>query len=395
MGRCKWLVWIWQLTIAFELTWNINHAQEILGKCPDQCKCTLQNGNIDGVNCTNVKPIEDNLQLDLPKTVRHLTYSGHLVTNLTLDFIKQCTIGESVLPSLRFLDLSRNDINRIDGNLFGCFPNLETLLLNRNRLYFDKSTRSMFYLLKNLKELHLQNSFERRSDSTKFNNNTWRNDSTFHGTEIQWIFNNTILPSLQTLHLEYNKLLYINTSALCRPLPQLEKLYLSHNYITLTYMDISCFSHLKFLYVDDNSVAWLPDPLISQLNKETITFIDLRDNRWLCDCQFHGTLEWLQSEKGQSMANASQLWCYVEQKRRKIIDLRSSDLVCDDVISLDKRLKNSYIVLGCVFAAIGIMFLIVLFLNRDKIFRFGKRCFDPFINYNPNTPRGNYSSVAL
>ena len=375
-------------------------AQET-SKCPGpprirHCDCTLKNRHVFAVNCTDTELEGDNLQLDIPDTVTSITFSGNHVSNLNVDFIKQCKDGGSTLPNLLFLDLSRNDISRIEADFFGCVPNLEKLLLNKNSLYFNRSTSLMLDHLDKLTELHLKEAFQRRSHNTHYILHKGRNDSSLHNTEIQWIFNNTVLPNLQTLHLEDNNLRYINASALCHPLPKLENLYLSHNFITLKSMDITCLSQLKRLHVDSNSVAWLPDAFITRLNTSQLTSVNLTDNPWLCDCNLHNTLEWLQSDDSDFVTNKDLLWCYLGQERSYLKDLKTSNLTqCEVVIPLDKRLKNSYIVLGCVLGAIGIMFLFVVYLNRDKIIRFGKSCFDPFINYNPHAPRGNYSGVAV
>ena len=359
------------------------------------CDCTSNNRHVLAVNCTNTEFIGDGLQLDIPETVTNLTFNGNHVSNLNANFIKQCRDGGSNLPNLLFVDLSRNEITSIEADFFGCVPNLEKLFLNKNSLYFNRSTGLMLDHLDKLSELQLQEAFQRRSDKSHLNKDKARNDSSLHVTEIQWIFNNTVLPNLQTLHLEYNKLLYLNTSALCRPLPKLEKLYLSYNYIPLRNMDITCLSQLKILHVDSNAVTRLTDAFISQLNTSQLTSVNLTDNPWLCDCNFRSTLKWLQSNDSYFVTNKPSLWCYLGREPRRIKGLKTSELTCEVVVALDKRLKNSYIVLGCVLAAIGIMFLFVLYLNRDKIIRFGKRCFDPFINYNPHAPRGTYSGVAV
>ena len=398
MDGCK-LLWFWYLYIFEIWVWTICMAQEMTSKCPGpslikHCECASNNGHVFAVNCTNTELNGDNLQLDIPETVKSFTFSGNHVSNFNMNFIKQCKDGGSTLSDLLYADLSRNDISRIDANFFGCVPNLETLLLNKNTLYFNRSTDLMFDHLDNLKELHLQEAFQRRSDKAHPNRDKGRSDSSVHITEIQWIFNNTVLPNLQTLHLEHNKLWYLNASALCHPFPKLENLHLSHNYITLKNMNITCLSQLKVLYVDSNSVKKLSDAFISQLNTSRLTSVNLTDNPWLCDCHFQNTLELLRSDDNK-FVNSSLLWCYVGSRRKKFKDLKMSDLTCEAVVPLDKRLKNSYIVLGCVLAAIGIMFLLVLYLNRDKIIRFGKRCFDPFINYNPHAPRGTYSGVAV
>ena len=374
-------------------------AQEMTTKCPGpslikHCDCTSKNRHVFAVNCTNTELEGDDLQLDIPETVTSFTFSGNHVSNLNINFIKQCKDGGSTLHNLLFADLSKNDITTIDANFFGCVPNLETLLLNKNSLYFNRSTGPMLDYLDKLTELHLREAFQRRSDKIHPEKDKGRNDSSVHVTEIQWIFNNTVLPNLEILHLEHNKLWYLNVSALCHPLPKLEHLYLSHNHITLKNMDITCLSQLKGLYVDSNSMKNLPDAFIRQLNRSQLTSLNLTDNPWLCDCHFQNTLEWLQSDDAH-FVNISSLWCYVGSRPKNFIALNTSDLTCEAVISLDKRLKDSYIVLGCVLAAIGIMFLFVLYLNRDKIIRFGKRCFDPFINYNPHAPRGTYSGVAV
>ena len=161
-------------------------------------------------------------------------------------------------------------------------------------------------------------------------------------------------------------------------------------------MDITCLSHLKVLFMDNNAVTLLPDDFINQLNRSHLTKLDLTQNPWQCDCDFHETLQWLKGDESH-FVNKSNLCCFVDRNREctPIENVEESDLTCEYITPLDKHLKNSYIVLGCVFAAIGIMFLFVLYLNREKIIRFGKRCFDPFLNYNPNAPRGTYSSVAV
>ena len=398
MKSCKAVAWI--LCAVEILTRFLCQAQQVSkGPCTTlklkHCFCDFNNDNdVIAVNCTNTELVGNKLQLDIEVTVRKLTFTGNYVEKLNSDFIKQCSDdGIVALPNLHILDLSRNNITTIDPTLFKCTPNLKKILLNKNNLYFNNATSPMLHNLNNVKELHLQAAFYEKANG-HYDKDKGRIVSVLHYTEIQWVFNEVSLPNLVRLHLEHNNLWYINSSALCQPLPLLENLYLSHNHIRPSNMDITCLSHLKVLFMDNNAVVYLPEPFINQMGKSHLTQLNLTDNPWQCDCNFHKTLEWLQSDESH-FVNKSSLWCYVERKMKYIVDLEESDLTCEYITPLDKRLKNSYIVLGCVFAAIGIMFLVVLYLNREKIIRFGKRCFDPFLNYNPSGPRGTYSSVAV
>jgi hypothetical protein len=117
--------------------------------------------------------------------------------------------------------------------------------------------------------------------------------------------------------------------------------------------------------------------------------INITDNPFVCDCQvdhFHKFLketillldvEVLKCVAGYPVSNVG----------HRIIDLHISDLRCKDVHPVTAKLNASYVIMGCIFGILILLFFVVLYLNRAGIKRTIEKCTDPFTS--------TYSSVSL
>ncbi len=320
--------------------------------------------------------------VDIPQTVQNFSFTGGKIQTLSKDFIKQCRGDGTQLPKLTALDLSQNRIRTINANIFHCLSKLKTLRLNRNDLVVHNNSNNLFGNLEELRELHLEQAFH-YPDHTFVNGagklEKQRVPEVKNATDITRLFQKSYMPNLHILHLERNQIWFLGSRAFCgeRGPSSLRQLYLSHNSLGKPDLDHECLPYLKELYLNNNSMSRLTVSFIDHLNNMTnLSMLNISNNPWLCDCHFNNTLQWILYAKGRYVlnGNSSTLRCGFQDDKGKFIkDLHSADLICQDPESLERRLRNSYIVLGCVFGAVGILFLIVIYMNRAKIVKICKR----------------------
>ena len=344
-----------------------------------KCVCLYDDQSMPTVISCNGINLDE---VDIPQTVQNFSYTGSKIQKLSKDFIKQCRGAQ--LPKLTILDLSRNRIRSINPNIFHCLPQLRILRLNNNDLVIHNNDSDLFGNLKGLKELHLQQAFHypdriflKGSGKLK----KQRVPEVKNATNITRLFQKSYMPNLHILHLERNQIWYLGSRAFCSletgKVSSLSKLYLSHNNLGKPDLDNECLPYLTELYLNNNSMPRFTVSFTDHLNlMANLSLLSISNNPWLCDCHFTNTLKWIIKGKGQYVLNGSSttLRCGFQNEKGKFIkDLQQVDLICQDPESLERRLRNSYIVLGCVFGIVGILFLIVMYMNRAKIVKICKR----------------------
>ncbi|XP_017268611.1 trophoblast glycoprotein b [Kryptolebias marmoratus] len=305
--------------------------------CPDKCLCSSQT-----VKCQNQEL--DSIPSSIPVNTKFLFITGNdisqvneasfpdrleLLTELYLSGNQMEHVDAKAfenLPNLTRLDLSNNRIRAFSDRAFPDGSKLQVLNLSRslNNHNFTDEVLSFLYgaNLPHLKSLDLSN-----SDVVSLP------DGVFAG-----------LSSLSSLNLRNSSLLTIQN----RTLPSLRDLDLD-------------------LDLRDNSLKDLPTATLGEFSLVPGLHIQLAGNPWRCTCFIEDLLVWLKNST--QVADAQDLTCtYPEALRgRPLLQLDQSQLKCP--VDVDSVLETSYVFLGLVLALIGVIFLLVLYLNRKGIKR--------------------------
>uniref|UniRef100_A0A3B1JVY6 Trophoblast glycoprotein n=1 Tax=Astyanax mexicanus TaxID=7994 RepID=A0A3B1JVY6_ASTMX len=124
--------------------------------------------------------------------------------------------------------------------------------------------------------------------------------------------------------------------------------------LNLSSSDLILSQGLNHLDLRDNILKKIPNGTLADFSQIPGLRLYLADNPWVCDCVMKDMVTWLQ--KYDFVADKVNLTCDEPQK------LRNTPLLHKDV-----SLETSYIFLGMVLALIGVIFLLVLYLNRKGI----------------------------
>ncbi|XP_064208828.1 wnt-activated inhibitory factor 2 [Anguilla rostrata] len=280
--------------------------------CPAHCTCRESTGI---VTCQSLR--ERTVPTDLPQWATTLVMRGYNITTLLMDtFSPNGTELELVN-----LSLSGNNIQIIEAYAFLGLVRLESLDLSHNRLVYIAA--EAFGGLHKLHYLCL-------------------NDSSlgFAVVQVSDALETVRLRNLKTLELSGNQL----TTA---PIANLDAL------------------NLEVLVLTNNSIQTVGKEDVSSLYKHDNMRVYLASNPFKCDCELEGFYIWLTNSS--QCPDASMLQCSDPHRKKGIPleKLRRGDLDCTNT-SLE---TESYVFLSIVLALIGVVFLMVLYLNRKGIKR--------------------------
>ncbi|XP_062848183.1 trophoblast glycoprotein b [Trichomycterus rosablanca] len=304
-------------------------------ECPHKCICTGTT-----VECTN-----QNLTFipqPLPANITTLILTGNDISSLTkesfpvrLDLLEELYLSgnriEQVapgvfynLPGLRLLDLSNNKIINFSPEAFSQNNNLQVLNMNRslyNFTYVDVVSNLLKHSVPKLSYLGLAN-----------NGLVVLPDDMF-----------TNLSDLTTLDLSHNSIVLINNG--------------TFRYQALHSLDLR-----------ENSLKNLSNETLLELNQISGLRLQLGGNGWVCDCNIEDMVTWL---KTSDVVDKLNMTCADPLKLRntKLLLLDLSKLQCTLSGNMKGVLETSYVFLGIVLALIGVIFLLVLYLNRKGIKR--------------------------
>ncbi|XP_050976581.1 wnt-activated inhibitory factor 2 [Labeo rohita] len=275
-------------------------------------KCNDTYTRYDGlVSCEEII-----LPLEVPRSIQNLTLYRYNISVLT----ERAFSANGTDMDLRSLSLQDNNIQVIESCAFCGLPRLLSLDLSHNRLIIVPS--GAFYGLEQLRNLNLSNTLMTSGAKQ--------------------------LP------------LALSTDSLCN----LQRLDLSGN--RLEVIPLSGFGNLNLttLILTNNSIANLDGNNLTKLNEFKEIRVYLSQNPFQCKCdKFKEFYDWLKNSS--QCADSNSLKCAGPEKKKNIHikDLQKRDMECQ---KLDAR---SYVLLGIVLALIGVVFLMVLYLNRRGIKR--------------------------
>lgn len=303
--------------------------------CPDKCLCLSQT-----VTCQNQNL--DSIPHSLPSDTKSLVVTGNHIARLDQDSFP------TPMEHLTDLTLSGNELEVVEANAFDNLPNLARLDLSDNDI--QNFNESAFPVNNTLQFLNL---------SMSFLNYTYVGDAL-------GVLQSSNLVQLTMLDLS-NVDLFVPPDSLFSSLPLLVSLSLRNSTIVSLRNGTLRAPALRDLDLRDNSLRYLGPSILAEFDRKPGLRVRLSGNPWHCDCLIEDTLSWLKNST--QVVDVHNLTCAdpVALRHQHLLQLKYSQLKC--LGDMESVLETSYVFLGLVLALIGVIFLLVLYLNRNGIKR--------------------------
>ncbi|KAM9353680.1 trophoblast glycoprotein [Symphorus nematophorus] len=303
--------------------------------CPDKCLCFSQT-----VKCQNQDL--DAIPHSLPANTKVLFVTGNNISRISVDSFPDR------LDQLTDLYLSGNELESVEEKVFDNLPKLVRLDLSNNNIQ-NISERAFLYN-NTLQVLNLSSSFH--------------NHSTMD--EPLSVLQNGNLRQLTVLDLSNNDLVFLPADMFAG-LPSLVNLSLQNSSIISIQNGTLRVPPLRDLDLRDNSMKDLTPAAMAEFSLKPGLRVHLSGNPWRCDCFLDDMLPWLKNST--QVVDAQNLTCMDPEglRRQPLLQLDLSQLKCSG--NMEGVLETSYVFLGLVLALIGVIFLLVLYLNRKGIKR--------------------------
>ncbi|CAJ1061969.1 trophoblast glycoprotein b [Xyrichtys novacula] len=303
--------------------------------CPEKCRCVSQT-----VKCQNINL--NAIPQSLPNNTEVLFVTGNYISGLGMDSFP------TRLELLTDLYLSGNEIESVDAKTFENLPNLVRLDLSDNKIL--NFSEGAFPHDSKLQVFNLSNSFH---------------NHTFMDVVLGFLQSEN-LHQLTVLDLSNNDLVILPDDIFSN-LPHLVNLSLQNSSIISIPNGTFKVPMLHDLDLRDNSFRNLPTTILEQINLKPGLHMRLAGNPWRCDCFIEDMLLWLKNTT--QIIDRQDLTCAVPEalRQRPLLHLEQSQLKCPG--DMEGVLETSYVFLGLVLALIGVIFLLVLYLNRKGIKR--------------------------
>ncbi|XP_035527477.1 trophoblast glycoprotein b [Morone saxatilis] len=303
--------------------------------CPDKCLCFSQT-----VKCQN-KDL-DTIPQDLPDNTKFLFVTGNNISHISVDSFP------NRLELLTDLYLSGNEMESVDAEVFDNLPNLVRLDLSNNK--FQSFSERAFPHNNTLQFLNL---------SRSLNNHSFMD-------EVLGVLQSGNLLQLTVLDLSNNDLVIL-PDTIFTSLSNLVNLSLQNSSIISMQNGTLKGPLLRDLDLRDNSLRDLSTTTQAEFSLKPGLRIRLAGNPWRCDCFIEDTLSWLKNST--QVVDVQNLTCAEPEalRRQPLLQVEQSQLKCSG--DMEGVLETSYVFLGLVLALIGVIFLLVLYLNRKGIKR--------------------------
>lgn len=320
--------------------------------CPDRCLCSSQT-----VKCQNQDLSA--IPLSLPLNTRFLFVTGNNISDITVDSFP------TKLEMLTDLYLSGNQIESVGEKVFENLPNLVRLDLSNNK--FQTFSDSALPDINRLEVLNLSKSFQNHTDIDV----------------VVGVLQSAKLDRLKVLDLSNNDLVILPEDTFMS-LSNLVNLSLQNSSIISIQNGTLKVPQLHNLDLRDNSMKYLPTTTLAEFSSMPDLRIWLSGNPWRCDCFIEDTLLWLKNST--QVIDMQNLTCKDPEalRRHLLMHVDPSHLNCSG--NMEGVLETSYVFLGLVLALIGVIFLLVLYLNRKGIkrwiYNFRDACRDHMEGYH-------------
>ncbi|GAA6235128.1 trophoblast glycoprotein [Lates japonicus] len=303
--------------------------------CPDRCLCSSQT-----VKCQNQDL--DAIPESLPPNTKILFVTGNNIPNISVDSFP------TVLEQLTDLYLSGNEIESVGAMVFEKLPNLVRLdLSNNNILTFSE------------RAFPADNKLQLLNLSRSFLNHSYMDDTLS-------VLQRGNLHMLTVLDLSNNDLVIL-PGDIFTGLSNLVNLSMQNSSIISFLNGTLKVPPLRDLDLRDNSLKYLSPTTQTEFNLKPGLRLWLVGNPWYCDCSIEETLAWLKNST--QVVDIQNLTCAFPEalRRQALMQVEQSQLKC--LGDMESVLETSYAFLGLVLALIGVIFLLVLYLNRKGIKR--------------------------
>ncbi|CAI5662882.1 trophoblast glycoprotein [Oreochromis niloticus] len=303
--------------------------------CPEECLCSLQT-----VKCQN-KDL-DKIPHFIPNNTKILFVSGNSISRISGDSFP------TRLELLTDLHLSGNELEYVDTMAFNNLPNLVRLDLSNNTL--QNFNESAFPNDTKLQHLNLSRSLHNHSTTDELLN----------------FLRSGNLVNLTVLDLSNNDLVIL-PSDIFTHLSSLVSLSLQNTSIINIHNGTLRVPPLRELDLRNNSLKHLSSKMMAEFSLKPDLRIQLAGNPWLCNCFIEDTLMWLKNST--QVVDVQNLTCTnpKDLRHQPLLQLEKYELKCS--MEMKGVLGTSYVFLGLVLALIGVIFLLVLYLNRKGIKR--------------------------
>lgn len=287
------------------------------GDCRDNCEiCDELSIQCDNLKLTNWEflYLMNNFTIS---TVEYFKFTGNMFGSL------MTPIFGVIMPSLRFLDLSNNNLSSIESkDVFKNLPSLNKLFLDNNKI--ELSTQEDFESLSqigsSLTELSLKSALA-LTDLGNLNMST--------SQKVFNLINVSKLYSLKVLRLSELFIQNFNGDLFCL-LPHLETLNLELNIIQRFEFDETCIgSKIRLINLRRNQLNRIDASLVSslkQIKSKSAGFQILLDqNDFKCDCTLYSFYAFLIEDRGNIVGDGEELLCSNKDSIYKTLNKRIVD----------------------------------------------------------------------
>ncbi|XP_053183880.1 trophoblast glycoprotein b [Scomber japonicus] len=303
--------------------------------CPVKCMCSMQT-----VKCQNQEL--DAIPHSLPNNTKVLFVTGNNISQISANSFP------TRLEQLTDLYLSGNEMEIVDAKVFDNLPNLVRLDLSNNN--FQTFSEEAFPDNNKLQFLNLSRSVHNFS----------------YSDEVLNFLGSGNLLQLKTLDLSNNDLVTLPDNILTN-LSNLVNLSLQNSSIVSILNGTLKVPPLQDLDLRDNTFRNLPAITMAEFSLKPELHIRLAGNPWHCNCLIEETLLWMKNST--QVVDVQNLTCESPKglRRQPLVQVEPSQMKC--MGEMEGVLETSYVFLGLVLALIGVIFLLVLYLNRKGIKR--------------------------
>ncbi|XP_035020153.2 trophoblast glycoprotein b [Hippoglossus stenolepis] len=303
--------------------------------CPDRCLCSSQT-----VKCQNQDL--DAIPSSFPTNTKILFVTGNNISDISMNSFP------SGLDMLTDLYLSGNELESVGAMVFDNLPNLVRLDLSNNNI--QTFSERALPVENNLEVLNLSRSFHNHSSMDA----------------VLSVLQSGNLLMLKVLDLSNNDLVILPDDTFSS-LSNLVNISLQNSSIISVLNGTLKVPPLRDLDLRDNSLRVLPTTTLAEFSLKPDLSLWLAGNPWRCDCFIEEMLLWLKNST--QVMDVQNLTCADPEalRHQPLLQVELSQLKC--LGEMEGVLETSYVFLGLVLALIGVIFLLVLYLNRKGIKR--------------------------